>query len=191
MKFMKKSLAVFLAMIMALSVFSVSVFADESEDTASGQAINFVGITVELPEDGIYPSNYHVLDSEAYEVADFTWSDAETDEVIFSSLAESLIETKPFVDGKVYTLTVTLYATSGYLFDMEDLVVSINGYAAEIEEVNLLGKRLVATCDFECKAEIIDDDNGATGITFDQVLDLLKTVLLTFVRLLGSLIGIK
>lgn len=190
MKTMKKVLAVFLSMLMCLGVLSVSAFADEGM-TASGEAVTFVGITIELPEDGVYPSNFHDLDSEAYELVDLTWTDVEADEVIFSSFADALIEEKPFEEGKLYTVSLTLYATDGYVFDLEDLVVSVNGYAAEIEDISLAGKRLVVNCDFECSSEDIDVDDGSTGISFDQVLDLLKTVLLTFARFIGALLGIK
>ena len=55
MKTMKKVLAVFLSMLMCLGVLSVSAFADEGM-TASGEAVTFVGITIELPEDGVYPA---------------------------------------------------------------------------------------------------------------------------------------
>ncbi len=190
MKTMKKVLAVFLATILAFGVMSVSAFA-EDEDTASGEAINFVDVTIELPEDGVYATNLHSLGSEAYELVSLTWTDVEENEIIYSSLTESLIEEKPFADGKVYTATITLYAASGYVFDLGDLVVSVNGYAAEIKEINLAGKRLVATCDFECSSEDFDIDDGGAGITFDQILGLLKTVFVTFVRFIGALLGIK
>lgn len=190
MKTMKKALAVLLAMIMALGVFSLSALAEDDENTASGQAISFVDVTIELPEPEIYPTNYHALGSETYELVDLTWKDTEANEIIFSSLADSLIETKPFVDGKVYTVTLTLYASQGYVFDLENTVVAVNGYVAEIEEINIMGKRLVATCDFECKEDILDIGDGTTNATFDQILSFLKTLLLTFVRFVGSLLGI-
>lgn len=191
MKTMKKALAVMLAMIMALGVFSLSALAEDDESTASGEAITFVDVTIELPEPEVYPTNYHALGSEAYELVDLTWTDAETDEIVFSSFAESLIETKPFVDGKVYTVTLTLYAAQGYVFDLENTVVSVNGYVAEIEEINIMGKRLVATCDFECKEDIIDiGGDGTSNAVFDQILGFLKTLLLTFVRFVGSIFGI-
>ncbi len=190
MKTMKKILAVFLATILAFGVMSVSVFAEDG-DSASGEAINFVDVTIELPEDGLYGSSFHSLGSEAYELVSLMWTDVEANEVIYSSVSESLVEEKPFEDGKVYTATITLYAAKGYVFDLGDLVVSVNGYAAEIKEINLAGKRLVATCDFECSSEDFDINDDGTSITFDQILGLLKTVLITFIRFIGSLLGIK
>ena len=46
---------------------------------------------------------------------------------------------------------------------------------------------------FECEAEEeIDDDNSSVdgGFSFTMVLDFIKSVFLTFFRLIGSLIGL-
>ena len=195
MKSLKKALAIFLASVMALGVMSVSAFA-EVIDSVDGMPITFVDVTVEAPIDGNYASGNFVIDSEEYELADMMWTDAATDDILYSTNVDEEIVDAAFTEGSVYTVSIALYAADGYVFELnaDELIVSVNGYVAEVEEISELGKLLIISCDFECSASdagIDDGDDGASSITFDQILELLKTVLVTFIRFIGSLLGIK
>lgn len=191
MKSLKKSLAIFLAAVMALSVMSVSVFAEETGVT--GTPINEVEVTVEAPVADYYASGNYLIESEEYELIDIMWTDTVTGDILYTTDADAEVADVAFTEGSVYTVSIALYAADGYVFELdpENLIVSINGYAAEVEEITELGKLLIVSCDFECEGEVIDGGDDTSGITFDQVLGLLKTVLLTFVRFIGSLLGIK
>ncbi len=196
MKSLKKALAIFLATVMALGVMSVSAFADE-ETVVEGTPVSFVGITVEAPVDGYYADCVYDLDSDEYELVDLMWEDAVTGELLYSTVEGAEVVDKAFEAGSVYTVSVALYAADGYVFelDAENLVVSVNGYVAEIEEISEAGKLLIVSCDFECMADGADiggDDNGnTTGNAFNQVLNFLKSLVVSFIRLIGTLFGIK
>ena len=169
---------------------------DETEGddviVVEGEAIPFVGITVEAPIAGYNADCIYDFDSEEYELVDLMWSDARTGEVLYSTNADTEVVDKAFEEGSVYKVTLALYAADGYIFEAEDLIVSINGYVAEVEEITEAGKVLVVSCDFECSGEDIDIGGGDTGsnITFESILGLLKSVLFTFIRFIGSLFGI-
>ena len=191
MKSFKKALAIFLATVMALGVMSVSVFAEG--ESVSGILVSEVDVTVEAPVADCYASGNYLIESEEYELIEMMWTDANTGDILYSTNADAEVADVTFTEGSVYTVSIALYAADGYVFelDSEALIVSINGYAAEVEEISELGKLLIVSCDFECEGEIVDGGDDTSGITFDQILDLLKTVLLTFVRFIGSLLGIK
>lgn len=195
MKSLKKALAIFLATVMALGVMSVSVFADE-ETVVEGTLVSFVGITVEAPVDGYNADCVYDLDSDEYELVDLMWEDAETGDLLCSTVEGAEVVDKAFEAGSVYTVTLALNAADGYVFDLdaENLVVSVNGYVAEIEEISEAGKLLIVSCDFECVADGSDiggDDNNTTGNAFNQVLNFLKSLVVSFIRLIGALFGIK
>lgn len=193
MKSLKKALAIFLATVMALGVMSVSAFADDL-DTASGTPVSFVEVTVEAPVADNYATGNFIIDSDEYELVDMMWTDAETGDILYSTNVDEEITDVTFTEGSVYTVSIALYAAEGYLFelDSDELIVSINGYVAEVEEISELGRLLIISCDFECTNDAdIDDGSDSSSVTFDQILALLKSVLVTFVRFIGSLFGIK
>lgn len=195
MKSLKKVLAIFLATVMALGVMSVSAFAEDEFETVEGTLVSFVGITVESPVEGYYADCIYELDSDEYELVDMKWANAETGDLIYSTLLDDEVVDETFAAGTVYTVTIALYAADGYVFglDSEELTVSVNGYVAEDFEVSELGKVLIVNFDFECEADGSDiggDDDTSTGVTFDQIIELLKSVVLTIIRFFGSLFGI-
>lgn len=167
----------------------------EEDDTivVEGEPIPFVGITVEAPVAGYNADCIYDFDSEEYELVDLMWSDARTGEILYSTNVDTEVVDKTFEEGSVYTVTLALYAADGYVFELEDIIVSVNGYVAEVEEITEAGKVLVVSCDFECTGEDVDlgggDDTGS-NVTFESILGLLKSVLVTFIRFIGSLFGI-
>ncbi len=191
MKSIKKVLAVLLAMIMAFSIMSISVFADEVIEDAD-KAIDYVNVTVEAPMAGFLADGLAFAEAPSYEVVDLEWTDAETDEILYSTNKDAEIVEKTFEEYAIYNVKIALYAADGYVFeaDSETLVVEVNGKDAEVVEITEEGKVLVVSCDFVCQAEDADiDDDGGAGINFDNIFDLLQIILQTFLRLIGTLLG--
>lgn len=191
MKSIKKVLAVLLAMIMAFSVMSISVFADEVIED-DDKAIDYVNVTVEAPMAGFLADGLAFAEAPYYEVVDLEWTDAETDEILYSTNEDAEIVEKTFEEYAIYNVKIALYAADGYIFeaDSETLVVEVNGKDAEVVEITEEGKVLVISCDFVCQAEDADvDDDGGLGINFDSIFGFLKTLFQTFMRLIGTLLG--
>ncbi len=191
MKSIKKVLAVLLAMIMAFSVMSISVFADEVIEDAD-KAIDYVNVTVEAPMAGYLADGLAFAEAPSYEVVDLEWTDSETDEILYSTNEDAEIVEKTFEEYAIYNVKIALCAVDGYVFevDSETLVVEVNGKKAEVVEITEEGKVLVVSCDFVCQAEDADvDDDGGLGINFDSIFGFLKTILQTFLRLIGTLLG--
>lgn len=191
MKTMKKALAIFLTTVMTLGVMSVSAFAFDIT-TIVGTPIETVGITVEAPIAGYYADGLHSVEAPSYEIVDLTWTDAETDEILYSTNEDVAIVDKVYEEYSIYTVTASVYAADGYVFplDVEAITVEINGRKAKVEKVTELGKVIVVSCDFVCEAGD-PDDIGGTNTSFDQVLDFIKTIIQTFLRLIGTLLGFE
>lgn len=191
MKSIKKVLAVLLAMIMAFGVVSASVFAEEELPEAEVTAIDYVNVTVEAPMAGYLADGLAFAEAPSYEVVDLEWTDAETDEVLYSTNEDAEIVEKAFEEYAIYTVKVALGAADGYAFDAESetLKVEVNGKKAEIVEITEDGNVMIISCDFVCQAEDADIDDGGMGTNFDGIFAFLKTILQTFLRLIGTLLG--
>ncbi len=194
MKTIKKLLAITLSLIMALSVFSVSVFAEEETDVIENEIISIVDITVAAPVEGEYALGDYDFESVDYSVDFLQWMNYESGEILYSSDETVIPVDKAFEAGEAYIVCLTVAAAEGFAFDAEEnLVVSVNGYEAEIVDLTEDGKELSFTCIFECEAEddIGGDDGNEGGFSFGQLLELIKSVFLTFIRFIGSLIGLS
>lgn len=195
MKSIKKLLAITLSLIMALGVFSASVFAEEETDVIENEIISIVDITVAAPVAGEYAVGDYEFESVDYSVDFLQWVGFETENIYFSTDPEDVITEEPFTAGDSYVVCITVEAADGFVFDVqENLIVSVNGYEAQIFDLTEDGKELSFSCLFECEAEDDiggDDGNADGGFSFDQILNLLKSVFLTFIRFIGSLIGIS
>lgn len=191
MKSIKKVLAVLLAMIMAFGVVSASVFAEEELPEAEVTAIDYVNVTVEAPMAGYLAGGLALSESPTYEVVDLEWTDAETDEVLYSTNEDAEIVEKTFEEYAIYNVKIALSAAEGYVFeaDPETLTVEVNGKSAEVVEITEDGNTMIISCDFVCQAEDSDIDDGGMGINFDGIFGFLKTILQTFLRLIGTLLG--
>lgn len=191
MKSMKKVLAVFLAMIMAFGVVSASVFAEEEIPKAEATAIDYVNVTVEAPMAGYLAGGLALSESPTYEVVDLEWTDAETDEVLYSTNEDAEIVEKTFEEYAIYNVKIALSAAEGYVFeaDPETLKVEVNGKKAKVVEIKEDGNIMIISCDFVCQAEDTDIDDGGMGTNFDGIFAFLKTILQTFLRLIGTLLG--
>ncbi len=207
MKSLKKFLSVFLACLMAFGVMSASVFAEDidttipSEDTTvdggettdpvepADELITAVDLTVAAPIDGEYATGTCVIDTLNTALNFIQWVDADTDDVLYSSNANDTVVEMPFMGGFDYTVNLIITAGEGYAFAAEGLAVTVNGNAAEIADLSEDGKELAISYTFTCEA-IGGDDDEEPAVTFDQVLNFLKTLLVTFIRFLGSLVGI-
>lgn len=196
MKSIKKVFAVLLAMLMAFGIMSASAFAEENlpeEDLPAVEdtAIDYVNVTVEAPMAGYLADGLAFAEAPSYEVVDLEWTDAETDEILYSTNEDAEIVEKTFEEYAIYNVKIALYAADGYVFepDSETLVVEVNGKEAEVVEITEEGKVLVVSCDFVCQAEDADVDDGDTGVNFDNIFGFLKTLFQTFMRLIGTLLG--
>ena len=187
MKTFKKALAILLATMMAFSVLAVSVFA-EGESNA---VITFVDVTVPAPVDGEYATGDWVMDDENAEVTFIQWVDYYTEDILYTTDEETEVIDATFVEGGSYIVGITVTAAEGYEFDAENLVLSVNGYAAELVDISEDATEISFTCVFDCTADEADVDNGNGSFSFDQVFAFLKSVLMTFVRFIGSLLGYK
>ena len=198
MNSIKKILAITLAVIMSLGIVSASAFAEgETEVTPeeiTNEIISVVDITVAAPVEGEYAIGDYEYDSADYAVEFLEWVGFETGVIYYSTDEEAEIADEPFTAGSAYVVCITVSAAEGFVFDaQENLIVSINGYEAQIFDLTEDGKELSFSCLFECEAEEeIGDDNGSIdgGFSFTMVLDFIKSVFLTFFRLIGSLIGL-
>lgn len=191
MKSIKKVLAVLLAMIMAFGVVSASVFAEEELPKAEATAIDYVNVTVEAPIAGYLAGGLALSEAPTYEVSDIEWTDAETDEVLYSTNEDAEIIEKTFEEYAIYNVKIALSAADGYVFDAdsETLKVEVNGKKAKVVEITEDGSVIIISCDFVCQAEDADIDNGGAGAGANGVLEFLKTLWATFVRLIGTLLG--
>lgn len=191
MKSLKKLLAITLSAIMALGVMSVSAFA---EDVATDEVLTYVDVTVAAPVAGEYATGDYAIEDLDYSLSYIQWNEYSSDDILYSSDETIEVADKTFEEGSAYVVCLTVTAADGYVFaTAENLVISVNGYEAQLADLSEDAKDLSFTCVFECEAENVDggDDAVNGGFDFSQLLDLLKTVLLTFVRFLGSLIGLS
>ncbi len=192
MKSIKKILAITLSLIMALGVLSVSAFA---EDETANEIISVVDITVAAPVAGEYAIGDYAHEGTDYALTFVQWMNYESGEILYSSDETAVPVDKTYEAGEAYIVCITAQAEEGFVFDaQENLIVSVNGYEAEIVDLTEDGKELSFTCVFECEADEDiggDDGNADGGFSFDQILNLLKSVFLTFIRFIGSLIGIS
>lgn len=192
MKTLKKALAIILATMMAFSVLAVSVFAEgEDAENTANEVINFIDVTVVAPIDGEKASGYWVIEDENAEVSFLQWSDYATEEILFTTDAETEAVDKTYAEGGSYVVSLTVKAVDGYEFSSENLAVSVNGYEAEIVEITEDLKEASFTCIFDCNSDEADIDDGAGALTFDQFIEFLKAALLAFVRFVGSIFGYK
>lgn len=193
MKSIKKILAITLSLIMALGVLSVSVFA---EDEITDEIISLVDITVAAPVAGEYAIGDYEFEGVDYSLTFRQWMNYDSGEILYSSDEDVIPADKAYEAGEAYVICLVAKAEEGFVFDAkENLIVSVNGYEAEVVDLSEDGKELSFTCIFECEAEEDigggDDGNAGGGFSFGQLLDLIKSVFLTFIRFLGSLIGIS
>ncbi len=190
MKSLKKFLAVFLACMMAFGVMSASVFAEDTGDEApANELISTVDVTVAAPVDGEYADGSMVNDTLNTALSFIQWVDAEG-AILYSSVPDADVAEVAFVGGSAYTVQLVLTASEGYEFDSSyALKVTVNGNAATVEDLSEDCKEIAISYTFDC--ETSGDSDDGPSVTFDQVLNFLKTILLTFVRFLGSLVGIK
>ncbi len=190
MKSLKKFLAAFLACVMAFGVMSASAFAADTDN----EIISAIEIAVSAPVDGEFATGLCVIDTSNTTLSFLQWVD-EDGAILYSSNTDADVVDAAFEIGNSYMVQLVVTAGKGYAFDgTENLTATVNGNDAEIVDVDENGKELAITYTFDCEAAGDgDDDNNNDGpsITFDQVLNFLKTVLLTFIRFLGSLVGIK
>ena len=191
MKSIKKVFAVLLAMIMAFGVVSASAFAEESLPADEDTAIDYVNVTVEAPMAGYLADGLAFAEAPYYEIIELEWSDAETDEILYSTNKDAEIVEKTFEEYAIYTVKVALDAAEGYVFeaDSDALEVEVNGKSAEVVDITEDGKTLIISCDFVCQAGDADIDDGGAGVNFDNIFGVLKTMLRTFMRLIGTLLG--
>lgn len=185
MKSLKKILAITLSVIMALGVVSASAFA---EDVATDEIITYVDVTVAAPVAGEIATGDYAIDGVEYGLDFIQWCEYTSDGIGEPVDGE-------FEADSAYIVCLTVMAAEGYVFDSADnLVISVNGYEAELADLSDDSKSLSFTCVFKCDAEDVDGGDDIVvdgGFDFSQLLTLLKTVLLTFVRFLGSLIGLS
>ncbi|MBQ8575326.1 MAG: hypothetical protein IJ447_04690 [Clostridia bacterium] len=184
MKSHKKILAITLSVIMALGVVSVSAFA---EDVTTDEVITYVDVTVAAPVAGESATGDYAIEGLEYGLEFIQWREYTSDGIGEPVDGE-------FEANSAYVVCLTVMAAEGYVFDsVDNLVISVNGYEAELADLSDDSKYLSFTCVFECDAEDVDDGDDVVGGGFDfgQLLNLIKTVLLTFVRFLGSLIGLS
>ncbi len=196
MKSIKKILAITLSLLMALGVLSVSAFAEGETDAITNEIISVVDITVAAPVAGEYAIGDYGYESADYSLTFRQWMNYESGEILYSSDETVVPVDKTFEAGEAYIVCITAQAEEGFAFDsQENLIVSINGYEAEIVDLTEDGKELSFTCVFECEADedISGGDEGNTdgGFSFGQLFEVLKSALLAFVRFLGSLVGIS
>ena len=199
MKSIKKIFAITLAVIMALGVLSVSVFAEGETETTPEETVNeiisVVDITVAAPVEGEYAVGDYEYESADYAIEFLQWVNYTSGDILYSTDEETEIADVTFEAGEAYVVCITASAAEGFVFDaQENLIVSVNGYEAQIVDLTEDGKELSFSCLFECEAEedIGGGDEGDTdgGFSFDQFLSLLKSVFVTFFRFIGSLIGL-
>lgn len=187
MKSLKKILAITLSLIMALGIVSVSAFAEDAENAV----ISEVDITVVRPVADEYAVGDYVFDSTDYSVEFLQWVGYGTEEILYSTDPTVEVTDKPFEIGSAYVVCITVVAEDGFVFDSaENLTLTVNGSKAAIADLSDDAKELSFTCVFEC-ADSADIGGDEGGIDFDQILEFLKTLLVTFIRLIGSFFGIS
>ena len=200
MKSLKKILAITLAVIMSLGIVSAAAFAEDETEVTPEETVNeiisVVDVTVAEPVAGEYATGDCVFEGDDYAVDFLEWVGFETENIYFSTDPEDVITEEPFAAGNSYVVCITVEAADGFVFDtQENLIVSVNGYEAQIYDLTEDGKELSFSCLFECEAEedIGGGDEGDTdgGFSFDQFLELIKSVFVTFIRFIGSLLGIE
>lgn len=184
MKSLKKIIAITLSLIMALGVVSVSAFAEDA-------VISEVDITVVRPVADEYAVGDYVFDSVDYSVEFLQWMGYGTEEILYSTDPTVEVADKPFELGSAYVVCITVVAEDGFVFDSaENLTLTVNGSKAALADLSDDAKELSFTCVFEC-ADSADLGGDEGGIDFDQILEFLKTLLITFIRFVGSIFGIS
>lgn len=189
MKLIKKILAIALSVILALGIMSVSAFAED----ATNEVVSVVDVVVPAPVDGDAATGTYAIDSSAYDLTLIQWVEYSSENIIYSS--DETFEAEGYFEaGKSYVVCITVNTAEGYVFDSTDnLIISINGYEAVFADVSEDGTELSFTCIFDCDtdADAGDGDDIGGGFDFNQILEFLKTLLVTFVRFIGSIFGIS
>lgn len=195
MKSLKKILAITLSLIMALGIVSVSAFAEDviedNTEAVENEVISAVDITVVRPVAGEYAVGDYVFDSADYSVEFLQWVGYGTEDILYSTDPTVEVTDAAFETGAAYVVCITVVAEEGFVFDAaENLAVTVNGSKAVVADLSDDATELSFTCVFECadSAELGDEEGG---FDFSQVLEFLKTLLMTFVRFIGSIFGIS
>lgn len=195
MKSLKKILAITLSLIMVLGIVSVSAFAEDviedNTDAVENEVISAVDITVVRPVAGEYAVGDYVFDSADYSVEFLQWVGYGTEDILYSTDPTVEVVDKAFESGYSYVICITVAAAEGFVFDeAENLTVTVNGSNAVVADISDDAKELSFTCVFEC-ADSADMGDDEGGFDFSQVLGFLKTLLMTFIRFIGSIFGIS
>ena len=166
---MKKVLSIVLAAMMLLAAVPVTAL-----------AVNYIsGVTVAFvaPVKGEPAYTDSVMDEgQGCYVDSVKWLDADSDVY--------LTENDVFEDGE-YIVEAILKAEDGYKFKKaENVEVSVNGLEPDSVIVNEDGS-LTVTAKFSC-------GNSGSGLKFiGRVLELLKAAFGAFIRMIGTMLGLK
>lgn len=166
---MKKFLSIALAVIMLLAAVPTAALAVTYIDKVS-----IVFVTPEVGSPAVTDS---MMDGDfGCHPKGAKWIDAESDVY--------LEEGEPFKAGQ-YIIEVTFEADSGYKFKKaESVEVTINGIEADKVEKNLDGT-LTASAKFTC------EEGGFKLPSISNLFANLRIILTTFVRFIGTLLGLK
>ena len=166
---MKKLLSIALAVIMLLAAVPTVALAVTYIDKVS---IDFV-----TPKVGETATTENIMDDDyGCHLKNAKWLDAASDVY--------LSEDETFKAGE-YIIEATFEAESGYKFKKaESVEVIINGVEADKVEKNLDGT-LTASLKFTC------EEGGIKLPSLSNLFANIKTILTTFVRFIGSLLGLK
>lgn len=168
---MKKLFSVLLAALMLLAVVPMASFAEE---TAEPTVIDTVTIDFVYPEVDQPAVTLYALDTEGCTVVNASWYEAQTDSF--------LDESSTFSEG-TYFINVFLEADDGYEFD-EDVKVIINGNEAISVQVNEDGSiTAIGEFNVETSKSVLD--------VIGRVFYTIKLLLLAFIHLIGTMIGLK
>lgn len=165
---MKKILSVILSAVLLLSVFSVASFA-EAANTIDAIVIDFI-----RPEIGEKAETDNILSTDGCGVKEAKWFEKANDKFIDADAT--------FSEGTYY-IQVVLEANEEYAF-AEEVSVTINGEKAIDVELNEDGT-LTAIGEFECSKEPLNPS------IFAKLFEFIRTAALAFVKLIGSLLGLK
>ncbi len=189
MKSLKKILAITLSLIMALGIMSVSAFAEDE----SADVISVIDVAVAEPVEGDVVTGAFAIEGLEYHLTFIQWSEWASGTVLYSSAKDFEVTDRHFEAGHSYVVCLTVKAGDGYVFDSaENLTAYVNNNEAQIANVSEDGKEVSFTYIFDCTVDEGDEGDEGFGSNFDteQLLELLKTILLTFVRFIGSLLGL-
>lgn len=177
---MKKILSVILSAVLLLSVFSVASFAedvpvDEPIDTpVDVTVIDAISIDFIRPEVGEKADIENILSTDGCTVKEAMW---------FEKASDDFIDVDATFSEGTYYIQVVFEANEEYAF-AEEVSVAINGEEAISVELNEDGT-LTAIGEFECSKE------PESPSIFKKLFTLLRSAALAFVKLIGTLLGLK